>query len=102
MRKQRAWGPRALAARVAKRDIDRMVNAKRSSVTRPDRKGEILRAATELVAEGGLTAWSIEECARRAHCAKGLVLHYFKSKDALLAETAAALLAERRTKWAAA
>ena len=49
-----------------------------------------------------MTAWSIEECSRRARCAKGLVLHYFKSKEALLAATATALLADRWTNWAAA
>src|SRR5258705_10515520 len=79
-----------------------MVNLQGNGVVCPDRRRDILRAAGELVTEAGLTAWSIEECSRRARCAKGLVLHYFKSKEALLAATATALLADRWTNWAAA
>ncbi len=55
-----------------------------------------------MVIQVGLTDWSIEKCSLRARCAKGLVLHYFKSKEGLLGEIAASLLSERWTRWAAA
>ena len=79
-----------------------MVNTTSQRGHRRDRKRDILGAASELVIQTGLTAWSIEGCSRRARCAKGLVLHYFKSKEALFGAIAASLLAERWTKWAAA
>jgi AcrR family transcriptional regulator len=79
-----------------------MVNQKAKRKDLVDRKLQILRAACDLVTSGGLTTWSIEQCSQRARCAKGLVLHYFRSKEALLAEVAGALLAERWTNWAAA
>ena len=79
-----------------------MVNQPAPQGSRRDRKRDILRAASELVVESGLTDWSIERCSLRAQCAKGLVLHYFKSKEALLGAIATSFLAERWTKWAAA
>jgi AcrR family transcriptional regulator len=87
---------------VALADIDRMVKAAGTQGGRRDRKQEIMRAARDLAIEGKLTDWSIEQCARRAECAKGLVLHYFKSKEALLGQVALALAADRWTRWAAA
>jgi AcrR family transcriptional regulator len=69
---------------------------------KPDKKGQILEAAIKLVATSGLTDWSIEKCAREAKCAKGLVLHYFKSKEALLGEVARSLTASRRIEWSTA
>jgi AcrR family transcriptional regulator len=52
--------------------------------------------------QGGLTAWSIEACSKRAGCAKGLVLHYFGSKEALLRTIARSLVADRSSRWAGA
>ncbi len=83
-------------------NIDRMVNPRSPLGVSKGRKRDILRAASDLVVEGGLTGWSIDGCSKRAQCAKGLVLHYFKSKEALLGEIAASLLSERWTRWAAA
>ena len=79
-----------------------MVNQTKPQGIVRDRKREIMQAATDLVVDGGLTNWSIDKCSQRARCTKGLVLHYFKSKDALLNQLAASLLAERWTRWAAA
>jgi AcrR family transcriptional regulator len=67
-----------------------------------DKKGHILESATKLIASGGLTDWSIEKCAREAKCAKGLVLHYFESKEKLLGEVARSLTAVRRSHWTSA
>ena len=47
----------------------------------------------------GLTAWSIEGCARLAHCAKGLGLHHHRSKEQLLTTGAAELSAARWNSW---
>ncbi|HET7042519.1 MAG TPA: hypothetical protein VFI13_10890 [Gemmatimonadales bacterium] len=49
-----------------------------------------------------MTTWSIDSCAREAKCVKGLVIHYFRTREALLAESAGALIAERALRWSAA
>ena len=43
-----------------------------------------------------MAGWSIEEVARRARCAKGLVLYHYRSKAALLDLTAGEL---ERARW---
>lgn len=50
----------------------------------------------------GLTDWSIEGCAKRAGCAKGLVLHHHHSKEELLSTVARELSAARSKEWRAA
>lgn len=67
---------------------------------RPEgKRANILASAGTLAKVSGLTGWSIEACSREARCAKGLVLHYFGSKDALLREVAHTLAAERWNGW---
>ena len=67
-----------------------------------DRKGEIRRSALELLVSNGLTDWSIQGCSTRAGCAKGLVLHYFATKEALLTSVASTLVADRWKEWSGA
>ena len=66
------------------------------------RKQQILQSALSLLTSEGLTNWSIEGCSKRAHCAKGLVLHYFGTKDTLLQEVARSLVATRWSRWSSA
>lgn len=58
-------------------------------------KGAILSAAVEAVTDRGLTDWTIEDVARRARCAKGLVIYHFRSKADLLGTVATTLRDER-------
>ena len=60
---------------------------------------EILTSSVALLKSDSLTNWSIDGCARRAHCAKGLVIHYFKGRAGLLEATAAELVRERARSW---
>ncbi|MDF0478849.1 TetR/AcrR family transcriptional regulator [Vagococcus sp. PNs007] len=53
-----------------------------------ERKKYILRSASELLAEKGLTDITIDEVAKQACLSKGGVTHYFKNKDQLLVELA--------------
>lgn len=48
-------------------------------------RANILEASIALLAEGGFSGWSIERVARRAGCAKGLVIHYYGTRPELLA-----------------
>ena len=65
-------------------------------------KARISGAALQLLTSDGLTKWSISGCAESANCAKGLVLHYFGSKEALLGAVANDLVERRATEWRAA
>ena len=47
-------------------------------------KDAILGAAIEVIALHGLTNWTVEEVANRAHCAKGLINYHYRSKQELL------------------
>ncbi len=58
----------------------------------------ILDAADRLLRRGG--GGTVDEVAREAHCAKGLVHYHFKTKAALLAAAAARLGERRRRHWA--
>ncbi len=61
----------------------------------PERtKARILSAATELFTAVGLTGASLDDIARRAGIQRGLIYHYFKSKDSLFDEVLARPLAE--------
>ncbi|MDR1557385.1 MAG: TetR/AcrR family transcriptional regulator [Tannerellaceae bacterium] len=51
---------------------------------RAEKKQLIMGAALELFAEGGYTRTSIEQIAKHAGVAKGLIYAYFESKDDLL------------------
>lgn len=51
-------------------------------------KDAILSAAIEVIALHGLTNWTVEEVANRAHCAKGLINYHYRSKQELLKRVA--------------
>lgn len=57
----------------------------------------ILDAADRLLRRGG--GGTIDQVAREAHCAKGLVHYHFKTKAALLAAAASRLAERRRDRW---
>jgi len=57
----------------------------------------ILDAADRLLRRGG--GGTVDEVAREARCAKGLVHYHFKTKAALLAAAAARLGERRRSRW---
>ena len=63
------------------------------------RKPEIIGSSLSLLKTQSLTKWSIDACAEGAGCVKGLVIHYFKGREALLAESARALVDERAERW---
>ena len=50
----------------------------------PQRREDIVSAATAIVAKQGITALSVRSVAREADCSRGLVEHYFRNKTALL------------------
>ncbi len=62
-------------------------------------KHSIIEAATaELMAKGAATA-TVESVAKRAGCAKGLVLYHFKTKQGLFESAGATLAATREAQW---
>jgi AcrR family transcriptional regulator len=65
-------------------------------------KPRILAASRAVLEQDGLTDWSIERCARAANCAKGLVLHYYRSKGELWSATATSFASDRAGAWRAA
>ena len=48
----------------------------------------ILDASADLLADAGLSSWTIDGVATRARCAKGLVLYHYRTKQLLLKATA--------------
>lgn len=60
-------------------------------------RDRILNAATAVLVQHGLNGWTVDEVARKADCAKGLVNYHYRSKQHLL-ERIAELLRENR--WA--
>lgn len=60
-----------------------------------DIKAKIIAAAAHVVRQGGLTDWTVEAVARKAGCAKGLVLYHFGTKAALLIDLATRIRQER-------
>lgn len=57
----------------------------------------ILEAAARILRRGG--SGTIDQVAREAHCAKGLVHYHYRTKSALLAAVAARLGQARRARW---
>jgi TetR/AcrR family transcriptional repressor of bet genes len=53
------------------------------------RREDLAKAAFRVIAKNGLAAATLREVAREAHCSAGSLVHYLKSKDALLLEAAA-------------
>lgn len=60
-------------------------------------RDRIISAATGVLIQQGLNGWTVDEVARKAGCAKGLVNYHYRSKQQLL-ERIAELLREDR--WA--
>lgn len=58
-------------------------------------KRKILAAAKSVLVRKGLTAWTIEDVAREANCAKGLVNYHYKTKAKLLAQVGESLREDR-------
>lgn len=58
-------------------------------------KNKIITAASQVLVQRGLNAWTVDEVARKAHCAKGLVNYHHGSKHALLERVAQFLRDER-------
>ncbi len=58
----------------------------------------ILQAAERILRRGGVG--TIDQVAREAKCAKGLVHYHYRTKSALLAAVAARLGQARRARWA--
>jgi len=58
-------------------------------------KSEILTAAKSVLIGRGLTAWTIEDVAREAQCAKGLVNYHYKTKANLLSQVGGSLREDR-------
>ncbi len=60
-------------------------------------RATILEAAERILRGGGLA--TIDQVAREANCAKGLVHYHYRTKSALLAAVAARLGQSRRARW---
>jgi AcrR family transcriptional regulator len=58
-------------------------------------KNEILAAAKTVLVRNGLAAWTIEDVAREARCAKGLVNYHYKTKARLLVQVGVSLREDR-------
>ncbi|MEO8200039.1 MAG: TetR family transcriptional regulator, partial [Gemmatimonadota bacterium] len=58
-------------------------------------KRAILSAAKLILIRKGLAAWTIEDVALEANCAKGLVNYHYKTKTRLLAQVAESLVDDR-------
>jgi AcrR family transcriptional regulator len=51
------------------------------------RRADVVRAATDLILEGGLAALSFRNLARALGCSTTVISHYFRDKEDVLAET---------------
>src|ERR1700736_5658382 len=68
----------------------------------PGRRGQIVRAATTVLARQGYTATSLKDVAREAGVAPGLLHYYFESKQELLLEVVSGMEREMTQDWQAA
>jgi AcrR family transcriptional regulator len=64
-------------------------------------KDRIVGAAIAALVEIGLTDWTVDQAAKRAECAKGLIIYHFQSKVRLLQVVAAQVRDERTARLAA-
>jgi AcrR family transcriptional regulator len=60
-----------------------------------ERRARIAGAARTLLSEHGVRGWSVDDVARTAGCAKGLVHYHFATRDGLLVAVLEQLAAER-------
>ncbi len=56
----------------------------RNAEKEAQRRGQIVQAAFDVIAQKGYNSFTIEDIANRAGLSKGGVLHYFKSKEDIL------------------
>ena len=63
-------------------------------------KRSIIEGATAELCEKGAATATVEAVAKRAECAKGLVLYHFKTKQGLFESAGAAIAVTRATHWA--
>src|ERR1700716_3954510 len=68
----------------------------------PGRRGQIVRAATAVLARQGYAATSLKDVAREAGVAPGLLHYYFESKQELLLEVVSGMEREMTADWQAA
>lgn len=59
-----------------------------------ERKRQLIESTISVLAEGGLSAFTVERIARHAGISKGLISHYFDGKDDLLAHAYEAMVAD--------
>ena len=59
-------------------------------------KAAILDAARAVLVRHGLPDWTVEKIAETAGCAKGLVIYYFRGRDALLEQVAGIVREDRQ------
>ncbi len=72
---------------MAKADKDQIPGRTRSSREKPEvRRRLLIEATIRCLGEGGLSAFTIDRICKEAGVARGLINHYFKSKDDLLVE----------------
>ncbi|GAA2760730.1 TetR family transcriptional regulator [Actinopolymorpha rutila] len=69
----------------------------RRRLSEDTRRGQIVQATVEVVAERGYGNASLAAIAEQAGVSKGLVSHYFTDRDTLMEHTARATLVELRT-----
>jgi AcrR family transcriptional regulator len=62
-------------------------------------KHSIIEAATAELSEKGAATATVEAVAKRAGCAKGLVLYHFKTKQILFESAGTAIAATREGQW---
>ena len=62
-------------------------------------KRSIIEAATAELCERGAATATVEAVAKRAGCAKGLVLYHFKTKQSLFESAGSAIAATRAANW---
>lgn len=72
---------------------------RRRTAPSAERRLQLIEAATQIIAEAGLSGVKTSDVARRAGLSVGLINHHFTSKDNLLAETLRHLGDELRARW---
>jgi AcrR family transcriptional regulator len=71
-------------------------------MSRETRRGQLIEATIEVLADRGFARVTLTEVARRAGLSHGLVNFHFKTKEGLMAETLLYLAEEYRQNWQAA
>jgi AcrR family transcriptional regulator len=71
-------------------------------MSRETRRGQLIEATIEVLAERGFARMTLTEVAKRAGLSHGLVNFHFQTKEGLLSETLLALAEEYRQNWLAA